>query len=536
MRGEYTLRPPYPFKKRKTMRKALLVLCAAAAAIAATPTARAQQLNLDVSGGIQGENWNFTLTGGEAGDFWVIAFADTQGPTPINWIMGDGDPRNWDLDLTMFSYGGSFGTLPAANPVFQFPNVYAGFEGYHLYGQAFTCPGNPFFVDLLSNGIVIVVAPGHGASVDTVGTPVHSRAFMPGARTSNGNHVIFGGNDGALQGGTYLKTTEFFDYKLQTITSNPAVPDMSIERSFHQGVTLNDGRVLITGGNDDLNNTLVSCEIYDPVTGAFSVTGSMNQKRYFHNLVKLADGRVMALGGSTAVDASGTPFQAALAIVNSATDSVEIYDPATGVWTVRANMPWKRTGLSAALLPNGKVLACMGAGSFLGFPIFSTNAALYTPSTNTWQAISAATGTGRALCTTTTLPDGRIMVSGGANGDIATLTIAAQSAVSIYNPVANSWSAGPALPSARAGHVSTVMPDGTVIISGGALGNVLSPNVIKDVEKFTGAAWVNIGSMNHERAFHYAAVSHDLERVFLYGGIESGGVSAILPTAELFAP
>ncbi|MFN0204785.1 MAG: Kelch repeat-containing protein [Planctomycetota bacterium] len=507
-----------------------------ALAITANP-ANGQQLTLDVSGGILGENWNFTVTGGEPGDFWVIALADTTGPTPINLVLGDGDPRNFDLDLSMFSYPGSFGILPAVNPVFQFPNIYAPYIGVHVYAQAFTLYGNPYTVDSLSNNVVIVVAPGHGASVDTVGDPTRARAFMPGVKLTNGDHVIFGGNDGALQGGTYLKSNELFNRQLQFFSVAPTIPDLSIERSFHQGLALNDGRFIITGGNDDLNNTLTSTEIYDPTSNTFSATGSMNQKRYFHSIVKLNDGRVMVLGGSTAVNASGTPFDAALAIVNSATDICEIYDPSNGVWTQTANMPWKRTGLSAATLPNGRVLACMGAGSFLGIPVFSNNAAIYNPATNTWQTIANATGTGRALCTTTTLNDGKIMVSGGANGSVATLTLDAKAAVSIYDPVTNAWLAGvPTLLTARAGHVATIMPDGTLIMSGGASGNVLAPSVTTAVDKWDGVSWTTIGNMNHERAFHYAGLSHDGERIFLFGGIETGGTTSGFPTAEFFAP
>ncbi|MBI3820625.1 MAG: hypothetical protein HY286_18200 [Planctomycetes bacterium] len=517
------------------MRTAPAILALAVSLAFAAPSARAQ-LTLDVSGGIMNENWNFTVTGGNPGQYWVIGLADTMGPLPINFLTGDNDPRSWDLDVTMFSYPAGIGTLPATNPVWQFQNVYAGFEGYYVYCQAFTAPGFPFFIDELSNDVVIVVAPGHGAAVDTVGKPVRSRAFMPGAPLSNGNQVIFGGNDGALSGGTYLKSVELFARKLQTITSDPSIPNMSIERSFHRAQTLNDGRVLVAGGNDDLNNVLTSAEIYDSNANTFTTTGSMAQKRYFHSMVKLSDGRVMVLGGSTAVDASGSQTQAALAIVNSATDSCEIYNPATGTWSAAAAMPWKRTGISAALLSNGKVLACTGAGSFLGIPIFTTTAALYNPTTNSWQSIAALNGTGRALSTVSTLANGKIMISGGANGNIASLTLNALADVSIYDPVANAWQSNPpSLLGARVGHMSTLLPNGNIAITGGAAGNIFFPVVTKDVDSFNGSAWTNIGMMNHERAFHYAALSYDSERIFLYGGIESGGNSAVFPTAEYFA-
>lgn len=501
------------------------------------PAAAAQGLDLDVSGGIANENWRFTLNGGQPGDYWVLAFADTMGPTPIVFVDPN-DSRYWDLDLSMFSYAGAFGVLPAGSPCFQLQNVYfPTFYGAHLYGQAFTLPGATTLVDLLSNNIAIVVAPGHGASVDTIGKPSRSRAFMPGARLPNGNHIVFGGNDGALQGGTYLASVDLFERRILDVKTAPAVPDLSTTRSFHQGIALNDGRVLVCGGNDDFNNVLSSAEIYDPATNTLTPTGSMSQARYFHSLVKLADGRVMALGGSTAVNASGTAFDAAIAIVNSATDAAEIYDPSTGQWTPAAKLPWKRTGTASVLLNNGKVLVATGAGpGILSIPSFYRDAALYNPANNSWQTIAQAPGATRALATAAALPDGRIVLSGGAQGNVLTLSLNALADVSIYTPGSNSWAAGAALPLARAGHSATLMPSGQLVVCGGAQGNVLAPNVTTQVDAFDGTSWTTLGALNHERAFHYAGVTHDGERVFLYGGIETGGISAYFPTCELFAP
>src|SRR5262245_24660867 len=132
------------------MRKELL---ACAAVLAAAPLAGAQNLDLDVSGGILGENWNFKITGGDPGDFWVLAFADTTGPFPIGLIDGN-DPRSFSLDIGMFSYPGGLGVCPAPNPAFQLQNVYfPAYANFHLYAQAFTLPGNPLLVDQLSNNV-----------------------------------------------------------------------------------------------------------------------------------------------------------------------------------------------------------------------------------------------------------------------------------------------------------------------------------------------------------------------------------------------
>ena len=236
------------------------------------------------------------------------------------------------------------------------------------------------------------------------------------------------------------------------------------------------------------------------------------------------------------MNASGTAFDAALAIVGSATDAAEIYNPATGLWTTVTKMPWKRTGVAASALANGKVLAATGpAPGSLGFPPSSA-----TPrSTRPARIVGNRSGRLREHARP---PDGFHPLRrprhalGGCQGNIATLTLNSLTDVSIYNPTANSWQTGPALLVARTGHSSTIVPGGNVVICGGASGNVLAPSVTTQVDRFDGASWTSIGNMNHERAFHYAGLSQDSQRIYLYGGIESGGTTSVFPTCELFAP
>ena len=70
----------------------------------------------------------------------------------------------------------------------------------------------------------------------------------------------------------------------------------------------------------------------------------------------------MLLAGGT-TDNGGKPTQTA-----------ELYDPATGKFTSAGNMATPRSGHSAALLSNGKVLIVGGAAG----------AELYDPATNTF--------------------------------------------------------------------------------------------------------------------------------------------------------
>jgi hypothetical protein len=54
---------------------------------------------------------------------------------------------------------------------------------------------------------------------------------------------------------------------------------MTVGRMGHTATLLPNGKVLIAGGEDPGENTLTSAEIYDPLSGTFTVTGSMTSAR-----------------------------------------------------------------------------------------------------------------------------------------------------------------------------------------------------------------------------------------------------------------
>lgn len=60
---------------------------------------------------------------------------------------------------------------------------------------------------------------------------------------------------------------------------------------------LGDGTVLVAGGYD-LATPLATAELYDPLTGTFSATGSMNVERWRHTETLLNDGTVLIVGGA----------------------------------------------------------------------------------------------------------------------------------------------------------------------------------------------------------------------------------------------
>jgi N-acetylneuraminic acid mutarotase len=215
---------------------------------------------------------------------------------------------------------------------------------------------------------------------------------------------------------------------------------MSVARRQHTATLLWDGNVLIAGGRDS-SGALATAEVFDPATGSFATTGSLNVARYGHTAVLLSNGKVLVAGGR---DASG-----ALA-------SAELYDPAVGTWSVTGGLVAPRADHTATLLPNGTVLVTGGdAGGALG------TAEVYDPAVGqqTWSATGSLT-TPRSRHTATLLQNGKVLVVGGSNADTPVAT------AEIYD-ASTGWSSGGTLTTARDRHTATLLPDGKVFVAGG---------------------------------------------------------------------
>ena len=122
---------------------------------------------------------------------------------------------------------------------------------------------------------------------------------------------------------------------------------MAIGRSSHNAVLLADGRVLIVGGTGDMSpSAIAQSELFDPISGTFSLTGSLGTERWTPTTHRLDDGRVLVTGGTIG---GGDVWK-----------SVEIYDPTSGTFVAAANMNTPRDEHASVLLPSGQVLVVGG--------------------------------------------------------------------------------------------------------------------------------------------------------------------------------
>jgi hypothetical protein len=185
--------------------------------------------------------------------------------------------------------------------------------------------------------------------------------------------------------------------------------------------------------------------------GTFTTVGNMITPRSGHTATLLPDGKVLIAGGTVDID-----------VVNfkvnniTATATAELFDPLAGTFTPTGNMATARAGHTATLLPNGTVLIAGGAASSV------LSAEIYDPPVGTFTStgnLSMNRGGHHAIL----LPNGTVLIAGGnGDGDIAT---------EIYDPSTGTFSVGGRTNS----YTATLLANGKVLITGILEGQLYDP-------------------------------------------------------------
>jgi hypothetical protein len=249
---------------------------------------------------------------------------------------------------------------------------------------------------------------------------------------------------------------------------------------------------------------LATAELFDPATGTWSPTGPMHYARTGASAVTLADGRVLVAGSGSF---SGAGF--AISVDGHAFDTAEIYDPVTGKFTLAGQLPKidraaleKQGNKGANPMPEndgdigvGPLVALPGGGAvMIGVTGYwkhladMTRSFRFDASTNKWSEIGktyvfVGEPTATPLWTpgvpalvgarVATLLDGRVLVAGGQGpnlyGDTGFNATPTTAAAEIYDPATNAFSALPPMPTPRSGGVAVVLSDGSVLLIDGVI-------------------------------------------------------------------
>src|SRR5581483_9688206 len=284
-------------------------------------------------------------------------------------------------------------------------------------------------------------------------------------------------------------------------------PPGSVQMRWGRGgaaaVTLNDGRVVIFGGNQYTGCNPEGCdaEIWNPASKTFTtVTASMNDGPRSRLTATLLDnGTVLIVGG----DSYPSYYTS------------EIFNPGDNSFTRTTGNPVApRGGHTATKLSDGKVLIVGGD--------YSGSAEIYDPNAQSFTATSDSPLAGHTDHTATVLCDGKVLIAGGFSRT-----------ADLYDPVTASFRTSflPPMVRARHGHTANLLSSCKVLLLGG---DARYPATSELYDPSAGGFFVSGPSDNTYRNYHVAVTLDDGKIVIAGSSFDtSSGSSRVL---ELYDP
>ena len=301
----------------------------------------------------------------------------------------------------------------------------------------------------------------------------HTSTLLP-----DGQVLVAGGRTADYKAWEFTNLDSAERYNPATNSWSLSGPIPAAPGTGHTATRLQDGRVLVTGGDrfDGFREkTHPDCALYDPATDTWAETGQMignlitdpqawdygvNWGRAGHTATLLEDGRILAAGGWMAIPDT----------YDYLSNTAELYDPATEIWTRTMDMYGERSNHTATRLQDGRVLVAGGSAEWK-YASTTRKAEIFDPQYGGSWSETARLHVARENHTATLLPDGRVLVTGGHLQDPDTLEEIVHKSAEIYDPAANTWTEIAIMHAARTGHTATLLPDGRVLVTGGSEDN-----------------------------------------------------------------
>jgi hypothetical protein len=276
---------------------------------------------------------------------------------------------------------------------------------------------------------------------------------------------------------------------------------------------LPNGKLLVAGGHIDNLVGLPDAALFDYATASWSVAPAMPRGRWYPTLTTLGDGQVVTIAGP---DQSGTPVRT------------------PDLWT---GSQWRRlTGASLTLPVYPRTFLAPDGRVFYAGHLQRTHY-LNTAGGGSWTFVANRLYGGRDHGSAVMYAPGKILFAGGAR------TTNTAEIIDLNQPSPR-WRWTGSMAHARRNLNATVLPDGTVLVTGGTNGTDSNDETrpVHAAELWDPATgiWTVLASNTVVRAYHSTALLLPDARVLVAGGGEAGGVNR--PPAidhkdgELFSP
>jgi N-acetylneuraminic acid mutarotase len=312
--------------------------------------------------------------------------------------------------------------------------------------------------------------------------------------------VLVAGGRNSNAGSSVVNSAELYDSSTRMWTGTG---NLNTSRFAHTAALLPNGKVLVLGGYDGSHplNILNSAELYDPATGTWSITGNLNTPRAgWHTATLLPNGKVLVVGGI--VDGDG-----------HTTNSVELYDLINGTWSYTGSLNSAGPLSTPMLLPNGKVIVVDG-----------DRAEQYDPATGSWSITGSADPSSFSFFTAGLLRNGKVLLAGGRELDC--FGLCPSKSAELYDPTTRTWTSTGDRNFAGGGDTAVLLPSGRVLVSGPG-------NNAELYDPATGT-WGITANFNTARV-GYTETLLSNGKVLVAGGNISGGPGT-LNSAELYDP
>jgi N-acetylneuraminic acid mutarotase len=289
-----------------------------------------------------------------------------------------------------------------------------------------------------------------------------------------------------------IVTVEVPRIVLETVVVTPVPPqgrsvdisqgvDLGLPRMWHTATRLNDGRILLVGGSNGVSEMYALVEIFDPASGLFTPAAPLHTPRHEHSATLLWDNRVLVVGGYNAQQ--------------QLLEDAEVYDPSADTWTVVPPIYSHGVQHTATLLPDGRVLV---VGGCVGSGVCTNRVETFDPQTNSWTEATPLESD-RASHAAVLLDDGRVLVAGGA----AATGFPAGGDALLYDPQADNWTATGPMVWQRVQAPMVKLLDGRALVAGGlSISGAPIPSASTEIYDPATNAWTAAASLSQPRYAH----------------------------------